>query len=107
MKKFKITVTRTDEYEIEVDETVWTQETLFKWSNIFQEAESPEDFAKCLAASITYYGSDHGIMEGFGNVQIFRHDGTEIIKAGKKTEGLSAKLLVENGDYECVAEEIS
>lgn len=45
-KKYLVTVKRIDEYEIEVDETVWDEEALKNWSNAFYEVESVEELVK-------------------------------------------------------------
>lgn len=39
MKKFKCTVTRETTMEIEIDESVWTPETIRDWSKSFYDAD--------------------------------------------------------------------
>lgn len=113
--KFKVTVTRTDEYVIEVDETIWTPEEIKGWAKTFYPADDPEDIAKHLAGTIMYEGSGNGFMEGFGYVKTFRSDGSLKHQTGegfKKltedqyTKGLSVTPLIENDDFEYEIEEI-
>jgi len=49
MKKFKCVVTKTYEYEIEIDENVHTEEKLKNWSKYFCEVENLAEFAGELA----------------------------------------------------------
>lgn len=35
MKKYNVRAIRTDRYEIEIDETIWTPEVLETWSSFF------------------------------------------------------------------------
>lgn len=65
MKKFKCTVTREYEYEIEFDENVWTKEELKGWSSVFQDVNNLEDLAEILAELYTKYNSGE-FIEGFG-----------------------------------------
>ena len=65
MKKFKCEVTKTYNYEIEIDETVWTEEELKNWSEIFQDVDSLQDVVEILAMMKTNYDSGE-FIEGFG-----------------------------------------
>ena len=77
MKKFKVTVTRTVDYEVEVDETLWSAETREKWQKTFwglyptsYESENPDEeaaaeFAVALAEQSVRLGCNK-FIEGFG-----------------------------------------
>lgn len=65
MKKFKCTVTKTYDYEIEIDEKVWTEENIKGWASVFEDADTLEDIVAILAERKTRY--DFGeYIEGFG-----------------------------------------
>ncbi len=65
MKRFKCVVTKTYEYEIEIDENVHTEEKLKNWSKYFCEVENLAEFAGELALRKTTH--DRGkFIEGFG-----------------------------------------
>ena len=65
MKKFKCTVTREYEYEIEFDENVWNEEEIGRWSSVFEEIESLQDLAEILAKLKTKYDKGE-FIEGYG-----------------------------------------
>ena len=52
MSKFKVDVTRTYEYEIEIDENVWNEQALKDWSELFSKVENSEDVAKYFAEEL-------------------------------------------------------
>lgn len=68
IKKYNVEVVRTDEYEIEVDETIWTQEAIDLWSETFFEAENVDDLVKYLSEALSQK-EEPGYMEGFGFVK--------------------------------------
>lgn len=64
MKKYKCTVTKEYEYEIEFDENVWNEEELKEWSKSFFDVDGLQELAEELAALKTKY--DNGeFIEGF------------------------------------------
>jgi len=65
LRKFKCKVEKTYEYEIEIDETVWTEDAISNWSSVFYDADDLEDVARILAEMKTRYDSGEDI-EGFG-----------------------------------------
>jgi len=65
MKKFKCTVTKTYEYEIEIDEKIWTEETIKEWASAFYRADNLQEVAEHLAMMKTRY-DDGDFIEGFG-----------------------------------------
>lgn len=71
LKKYTIEVTRVDEYEIEIDDSIYTDEFIEQWSESFFDSEEDnrqEDFVKHLATGLTSGGIMKGI-EGFGYVK--------------------------------------
>ena len=71
LKKFRVEVVRTDEYEIEIDDSVYTDEFIEQWSESFQDTEEDsrqQDFVKHLAGSITCTGKKE-FLEGFGFIK--------------------------------------
>ena len=102
MNKFKVTVTRVDEYEIEVDENVWNEQALEQWSKVFWDCVDTEQVAKDLA--VAYMRTDSRFIEGYGWVKELRKDGTEkglLLPEGKEyAAGLTIKPLSFDEDYQ-------
>jgi hypothetical protein len=108
MKKFKATVTRTDEYHIEIDENVWDKEQLKEWGSAFSNVDSVQDLSEYLVLSIIREGHE-SFIEGFGYVKTFRKDGSQHKKFGigfkeisedDYTKGIKVTILSEDDDYE-------
>ncbi|MBC7847233.1 MAG: hypothetical protein H7Y10_12150 [Flavobacterium sp.] len=114
LKKYKVEVTRVDEYEIEIDDALWTNERIAEWSESFFETDynnRQEDFVKHLAESLTHQGIKEGI-EGFGHVKQKYHsmeegdlltqyyDGLKKITEDNYTEGLFVNIISHKDDYE-------
>jgi len=71
IKKYTVEVTRVDEYEIEIDDSLYTDEFIEQWSLSFYETDEDsrqEDFVKHLASGLTSGGIKSG-LEGFGYVK--------------------------------------
>ena len=68
LKKFTIEVTRTDEYEIEIDTDVWNQERINAYNDSFQDAETIDDIVKIVAKCISHQGKNE-FIEGFGFIK--------------------------------------
>ena len=67
MKKFKCTVTRTDDFVIELDENVFTEEYMKEFRDVFYQFHDLEDHAKHLAWVQAQFGDDR-FIEGYGSV---------------------------------------
>lgn len=70
MKKYKVTVTRVTEYEVEVDENIYTEEARKDWERIFWDLEGDEPteaFARGLAEQSIRLGVND-FIEGFSRV---------------------------------------
>lgn len=65
MKRFKCTVTREDEYIIEIDENVFDEERLEHFREYFYDFDSLEEHAEHIAQFRARFG-DHDFIEGYG-----------------------------------------
>ena len=72
LKKFTVEVTRTDEYEIEIDTDVWNQERIDQYSESFSEVEDIDDIVMEVARGISHQGKNK-FIEGFGFVKQKAH----------------------------------
>jgi hypothetical protein len=120
IKKYTVEVVRTDEYEIEIDDSIWTDEIIETWSDSFfptDEDNRQESIVKHLADSLTRLGLRHN-LEGFGFVkqkQInarmseneiiaqYKYDccsGNTRISEEDYTKGLSVNIITYDYDYE-------
>lgn len=105
MAKFKIEVTRVDEYEIEVDETIYDQQALKNWSQTFWDVDSAQELAESLAETVARNGAGRNFMEGFGTVKTYYSDGSEKTQYTRDfkritefTPGLSIRIISEDDD---------
>ena len=110
--RYNVEVTRVDEYEIAIDDSVWTEEKIQEWSSHFYKAKGKKDFIGHLAKSISHEDNTGEGMEGFGYVKQ-RHsiseEGDLINQYTEKrvkvteedyTEGLSVIIINHKEDYE-------
>lgn len=65
MKKFNCEVTKTYIYEIEMDDSVWTEEEIQTWGDYFQPVNDLQDIVEILAEMKTKYDAGE-FIEGFG-----------------------------------------
>ncbi len=65
MAKYKVTVTRTDEYEVECD---WTPEEIKAWNDVYTDVETKEDVVKELAIA-WMKNEDRYVIGDFGYVR--------------------------------------
>lgn len=112
MARFNVTVVRTDEYEIEIDESVWTKDAIEDWGNIFWGGSSVEDVASSLGEAWMKQGAGY-FKEGFGFVIELDSNGNKknipcknekgnygFLPEEKFAKGLTIKPLSEDFDYE-------
>lgn len=67
MKKFKFKATKVIDFEVEIDESVWNEEKITKWSETFYDANNIDDIAEMLAILFIDNGGEEGeCLEGFG-----------------------------------------
>lgn len=65
LKKFKCTVTKETNMEIEIDESIWTPETICAWSKSFYDADDLKGVVEHVARLKSKY-EDGEFIEGFG-----------------------------------------
>ena len=117
MKKFKVTVTRVDEYIIEIDESIYNEE----WKKSFEEHFFDVDRLERVAVHLAQFQarlSDHSFIEGFGHVN---RDGRlpfssedydsnsnwlPLDKRRKAAPGLNIIIEDEDNNIECEVAEI-
>ena len=68
MRKFTVVVTRTDEYEIEVDDTIYNDAWRADFKKSFWPVSGPRDVACNLAGHQARHGSGDSFIEGYGEV---------------------------------------
>ncbi|MFW0737603.1 hypothetical protein [Flavobacterium sp. T12S277] len=114
LRKYKVEVTRIDEYEIEIDDAIYTNEVIEQWSESFFETDEDcrqEDFAKHLAKGLTRGGIKDG-LEGFGFVKQKFHkmpvgelltqysSGLKKVTEEEYSPGLFVNIICHDDDYE-------
>jgi len=100
MKTFNLEVRRTDEYQIKIDENVWTEDKLKDWSSIFFKVEDTDELAEIIAKAIMREGSD-SFIEGFGYFKIVDENGKTVsryIDESKYCPGIEIHIIEED-DY--------
>jgi hypothetical protein len=109
MKKYNVTAIRTDNYDIEVDESIITAEYLEKWSSVFHKVETVEEYIEALAFLILRFGSGE-FYEGFGKIRTYSSAGNELnfLKQGKEeySPGITIHLINEDEDHEFEVEAV-
>lgn len=68
MKKFKVVVTRTEEYEIEVDEDIFDKNARKEFNDNFFEIKDLKGHAKNIAKQFSLHSTT--FIEGYGEVDI-------------------------------------
>lgn len=68
MKKFKVTVFREDEYEVELDENVLDKDWMDNFNQYFFDMDTLEEHAEHLAQMKARFGGS--FMEGYGHIMI-------------------------------------
>ena len=116
MKKYNVQAIRTDEYEIEIDENVWTDEKLKAWSEVFSDCEDTEDLAEHLSSLLLGLGYER-FLEGFGYVytenqfgeklsQYHYDNNGKLVKVTDFAEGIKVKIITMDDDYDYEVDEI-
>ena len=111
MKKFKCTVTRTDEYEIEIDENIINEEWMEHFRSYMYDFDELSEHAEHLAQFQARLGSEQDFIEGYGYVtrdgelpyshEDFDKNGNWLPEAERRqpTPGINIKIISE--DNEC------
>jgi hypothetical protein len=96
MKKFTVTVTRVDEYEVHIDEKVWTPGLIQEWESTFWKLP---DGLQSLAATVGHaliLSGFNNFHEGFGYITELDDAGepewwTTLTKDNELCQGLAVK----------------
>ena len=117
MKKFKCTVTRTDEYIIELDEAVLDENWMSNFRTYMYDYHRLEEHAEHLAQVQARIG-EHSFIEGYGDVNrngglIFDHqdydtEGNLLPEDQRRqaAKGINIKIVSEDEDCEVEVEEV-
>lgn len=103
MKKFRCTVTRVDEYVIELDETKMTPEWMAEFTQTMYDFETLDEHAKHLAQHRSRF-PDQTFFEGYGVPRI----NGEVPYGAHKSEvdpGINIRVISEDSDIEVEVEE--
>lgn len=117
MRKFKINAIRTDEYIIEIDESVWNQETLDAWNSVFGGCDDLEELAEHISFLLLRFGYER-FLEGFGYLYAQNEDGNhlkqwdrndkgELETVTEFANGIKVTIITEDDDYEYETEELA
>ena len=102
MKKFKTTVTRTEEYIIEFDENIINEEWMDDFRKHFYKYHTLKDHAKHIAQIRARAGE--GFIEGYGNTMVNGKPPWWNTKDYEKA--INIKVVSEDKDCEVEGEEI-
>ena len=117
MKKFKCTVTRTDEYEIEIDENIYNEEWMENFRSYMYDFDSLEEHAEHIAQFQARLG-EHVFIEGYGYVkrdgnlpygsEDFDKNGNWLPESERRqpAKGLNIIRISEDNDCDVEVEEI-
>jgi len=104
MKRFKTTVTRTDEYIIEIDENIIDEEWMKHFRRYFYDFDSFEEHAEHLAQSRARF--EQSFFEGYGEVLINSKKSWNVKDENEVQKGINIIVKSEDQDCEVEVEEI-
>lgn len=106
MRKFKCTVTRVDEYEIEIDENILDDEFLKHYAEYFYDYETIEEHAENLAQYQARFGDafmeGYGVIKKNGKIPYPYNQDKYKDKVDENKLGVNIKIISE--DYDCDVE---
>ena len=109
MKKFRVTVTREDKYEIEFDEEIYNEEFIEDFKEVFYNFDSLKEHAGHIAQHRARFGQR--FIEGYGIPFV---NGEKPLVYGEREEkqvaqGLNINIISEDDlyDMEIEVEEVS
>lgn len=102
MKTFKCTVTRTDEYEIQLDETKMTPEWMTEFAESMYSFSSLKEHAQHLAQLRARF-PEQSFFEGYGSSIPTWQDTIRVIEV---EPGVSIKVVSEDDDINVDVEEV-
>lgn len=104
MKKFKATVTRIEEYIIEIDENIINEEWLNHFKRYFYDFYSYEEHAEHLAQYRARF--EQSFIEGYGEVLINGKKSWNVKDENEVEKGINIIVKREDQDCEVEVEEI-
>lgn len=104
MKRFKTTVTRTDEYIIEIDENIITEEWMEDFAKYFYGFDTYEEHAEHLAQYKARF--EQSFIEGYGEVLINGKPHWSVENKEDVNKGINIIVKSEDRDCEVEVEEI-
>jgi hypothetical protein len=107
MKKFKVTVTRVDEYEVHIDEEIWTPGLLKEWESTFWDLpDGLQSLAESVGHALILSGFNN-FHEGFGYLKELDDAGEpEWWTTLKKDSDLSQGIAVKTNYSEDIEKEV-
>lgn len=102
MKRFKTTVTRTDEYIIEIDENILNEQWMEDFREHFYNFHTLEQHAEHIAQIRARTGE--GFIEGYGNTMV--NDQAPWWSKKNYEKAINIKIVSEDQDCEVEVEEI-
>lgn len=111
MKKFEVEVSRIDEYIIEIDETIWTEERLKVFAEVFYSFDDLEELAKHISFSLMRFGTE-SFHEGFGFFETYREGRNVPIKqfyngemVSEFCKGIKVTIVTEDDEFDYMVTE--
>ena len=107
-RKFKVTVIKTSEFEVEFDTEAWSQANIDEWKKAFYDAEDLEDVARIFGGM--YAEEEDGVfLEGFG---VPLKDGEipipqRLTAEGMQSVNMNINVMDFEKDYDTEVEEIT
>ena len=116
MKKFKINAIRTDEYIVEIDETVWNKEALNTWNKFFGGCDTIQELAEHISFLILRFGYER-FLEGFGYLYVQDEncrqktlykcdDAGKMVFVTEFAEGIRVTIISEDDEYDFETEKL-
>lgn len=100
MKRFKTTVTRTEEYIIEIDENIINEEWMQHFRRYFYDFDSYEEHAEHLAQHRARF--EQSFIEGYGEVLINGKKSWNVQDDNEVEKGIN--IIIEREDQDCEVE---
>jgi len=104
MKRFKTTVTRIDEYIIEIDENIIDEEWMKDFKRYFYGFDSYEEHAEHLAQYRARF--EQSFIEGYGEILINSKKSWNVKDENEVQKGINIIIESEDNDCEVEVEEI-
>lgn len=104
MKKFKVKVVRTDEYIIEIDDTILNEQWMDDFRHVFFRFHEYDEHAEQIAMMRARFGE--GFIEGYGNILVNGKKSWHITDENQVNQAINIKIISEDDEREIEVEEI-